>query len=129
MLKWFEMVRQKKSMPALISHKAKRVFLLLNHDVLADTLGHSDFDGEDWAIGDVIVFEDGTIARVEAFPEGGYTYSEPKPGDVREVVAQVKGYGDPRLGAANDIRSWQELFDMLRQPLPKEKGWLQRMFR
>lgn len=116
-------------MPILISHKAKRVFFLLNYDVLADTLGHSDFDGEDWAIGDLIVFEDGTIALVEAFAGGGHGYSEPTQGELREVVAQIKSYGDQRLGAVGDVQSWQELFDMLRQPLPHEKGWLWRIFR
>jgi hypothetical protein len=116
-------------MPALISHKAKRVFFLRNHDVLADTLGHSDFDGEDWAVGDLIVFEDGTIAWVEAFAEGGHGYSEPSQGDLREVVAQMKSYGDPRLPAASSIASWQQLFEMLRQPLPRQKGWLRSLLR
>ena len=119
----------KLSMPALISHKAKKVFFLRNHDVLADTLGHSDFDGEDWVIGDLIVFEDGTIARVEAFAEGGHGYSEPSPGDLRQVVAQMKSYGDPRLAAAGDVASWQQLFEVLRQPLPRQKGWLQRLLK
>ena len=115
-------------MPALISHKAKKVFFLRNHDVLADTLGHSDFDGEDWAIGDLVVFEDGTVAEVGAFPGGGHGYSEPTTGDLRHVVEQITSYGDSRLGATATIQSWEELFERLRQPLPKEKSWWQRVF-
>ncbi len=114
-------------MPALISHKAKRVFFLLNHDALADTLGHSDFDGEDWAIGDLIVFEEGTVAQVEPLSGGGHGYSEQSPGDLREIVMQMKSYGDPRLAAASDIAGWEDLFKMLRQPLPKEKSWWRRV--
>ena len=72
-------------MPALISHKAKRKCFLLNHDVLTDTLGHSDFDGEDWAIGDLIVFEDGTIAQVEP------------PSSLFQGAHHRAGIGEPKL--------------------------------
>ena len=116
-------------MPALISHKAKKVFFLRNHDVLADILGHSNFDGEDWAVGDLVVFENGTVAYVEAFPEGGHGYSEPANGELRSIVEEIRSYGDSRLEVASEVQTWEQLFQRLSQPLPIEMNWWHRMLR
>jgi len=41
-------------------------------EVLAEILGHGNFDGEDWAIGDRIIFSDGTESRIEHEPGGQF---------------------------------------------------------
>ncbi len=51
-------------MPIVLSSKGKSVQYVNSDDDLAIILGHSNFDGEDWSIGDMIVFEDSTMASI-----------------------------------------------------------------
>jgi hypothetical protein len=52
----------------LVINKSGAVYNVRNEAVLGEVLGHSNFDGEDWAIGDRIIFEDGTEARFIRVP-------------------------------------------------------------
>lgn len=51
-------------MPLVISHQANCKYHIHDDETIS-ILGHSDFEGEYWAIGDMIVFEDGTEAKIE----------------------------------------------------------------
>lgn len=109
-------------MPLVISHRAKRTFHVKNEEVLAEMLGHSDFDGEDWAVGDLVVFEGGTGAAIEK-QEQFHVWSDPKPLAVRDVLSAIRRYGDPRLRADDAIDSFETLFARFSAPLPAKSWW------
>jgi hypothetical protein len=110
-------------MPLVISHKAKSVSFVTNEEVLGEILGHSNFDGEDWAVGDRIVFEDGTGAFIERHASDPfYVWSEPAPLDLREAVAEAARY-DQRVAPASEVLSWQILFERFSSRPPKESLW------
>lgn len=114
-------------MPLVISGKAKKTFYLPNEECLCETLGHSDFDGQDWAVGDRIVWEDGTSALVERYQsEEFFGWSEPAPAALPEILALIWGYGDSRLPPESDVPSFDRLFYLLSQP-PERKNWLARL--
>jgi hypothetical protein len=70
-------------MPLVVSNKAKRIFVVRNEQWLGEILGHRNFDGENWEIGDSIVFEDGECAFIEKSSDGSFhVWSSPKPGDL-----------------------------------------------
>jgi hypothetical protein len=70
--------------------------------VLGEILGHSNFDGEDWAMGDRIIFEDGTEARIkQEAGEQFHVWDDPTPADFEEVKRAVD---------VTDASSWAELF-------------------
>jgi hypothetical protein len=78
-------------------------------------------EGRDWAIGDLIVFEDGTSAILARFPgQQFYTWGEPAPMDVRAAVSAVQQYGDPRLPPESDVATFDRLFFLMSQPLPRD---------
>ena len=101
-------------MPLVISHKAKCKYYIHDEEVLAEILGHSDFDGEYWAIGDMIVFEDGTEAKIEQ-PKGElfHVWSEPVPSDLRQVVELINQYHPVCPLKHANIDSWGALFTTL----------------
>ena len=109
-------------MPLVISHKAKRTFYIKNEEILGEILGHSNFDGEDWAIGDLIVFEDGTGAVIEK-QEQFHVWSYPKPIELCDVLSAIRSYGDPRLMPDENVDSFPKLFVRLSAPLPKKSWW------
>jgi hypothetical protein len=101
-------------MPLVISNKAKRVFAIRNEEVLGEILGHRDFDGEDWAIGDVIVFEDGDCALIELSDDGQFhVWSARTAGDLSAVLAKLASM--PGVQSLSGIRTWKELFDGIRE--------------
>lgn len=109
-------------MPLVISHYAKRTFYVRSEEVLGEILGHSNFDGENWAVGDLIVFEDGTgaaIMKQECF----HVWSDPKPIELHEVLTAIRSYGDPRLVADAEVDSFTRLFEALSVPLPQRSWW------
>lgn len=74
----------------LVIPKAGAIQYVRSEEVLAEILGHSNFDGEDWAIGDRLVFEDGTEARIKL--ELGvqfHVWDDPIPADFDEVKRAV----------------------------------------
>ena len=101
-------------MPLVISHNAKCKYYIRSEEVLAEILGHDDFDGEYWAIGDTIVFEDGTEAQIEQ-PEGEkfHVWSKPLPSDLRKVVDQLNQYHPINPLRHSAIDSWDTLFTIL----------------
>ena len=109
-------------MPLVISHKAKRTFHVKSEEFLGEILGHSNFDGEDWAVGDLIVFEDGTGAVIEKHQQF-HVWSDPKPVELRDVPSAIRSYGDPRLPSDDSIDSFEKLFDRLSAPLAKKSWW------
>ena len=89
-------------MPLVIS-KAGDVQYVKYEETLAEILGHSNFDGEDWAIGDRIIFENGTESRIKQEPgEQFYVWENPTPAAFEEVKRAV--------GVA-DASDWAGLFE------------------
>ncbi len=67
-------------MPIVISQHSKTIRYLPSEECLSETLGHSNFDDEVWAVGDLIVFEDGEQAVIEMQGEA-HVWSEPEPAE------------------------------------------------
>ena len=88
-------------MPIVIPQNAS-VAYVRTEEILNELLGHVNFDGEPWAIGDRIIFEDGTESRIAQVPdEQFYTWGDPVPADFSEVKQAA------RFEGATD---WAELF-------------------
>ena len=78
-----------------------------SEEVLAEILGHSNFDGEDWAIGDRIIFEDGTESRIKQEPgEQFYVWDDPTPAKLEDVRQAV---------CVTDASDWAALFATFEQ--------------
>jgi hypothetical protein len=90
-------------MPLVIPRKARSARYVRSEEALAEILGHSDFDGEDWAVGDRLIFEDGTEALIVLHPEGTFhVWDDPTtPADLDEVR---------RLIGRSDVATWDQLF-------------------
>jgi hypothetical protein len=102
-------------MPLVISRKAKQVFLIRNEEWLGEILGHSDFDGEDWTIGDEIVFEDGMTAEIVKLPgEKFHDWSEPMPGNLSVLLARIESLSAPKGLLIASVEDWKQLFDKAR---------------
>jgi hypothetical protein len=109
-------------MPLVISQKAKWTFYVKSEETLGEILGHSNFDGEDWAVGDAIIFEEGTRSTIQKH-EQFHIWSDPKPAKLDEVLSLIQGYDDPRLTPNDEIDSWAKLFQKLSVPLPRTSWW------
>ena len=93
-------------MPLVIPRKTGLVRYVESEEALGELLGHSDFDGEDWAVGDRILFEDGMEALIVLHPEGTFhVWSDPSPADFDDVKRAV---GRP------EAETWDQLFAALR---------------
>lgn len=76
-------------MPLVIS-KPGGVNDVRSEEVLGERLGHSNFDGENWAVGDRIIFEDGTESTIEEEPdEVFHAWRAPTLADFDEVKRVV----------------------------------------
>lgn len=74
----------------LVIPKSGAVQYVRSEEVLAEILGHINFDGEDWAIGDRLIFEDGTEARIKQEPgEQFHVWGDPVTADFDEVKRAV----------------------------------------
>lgn len=92
-------------MPLVISQKSGAVTYVKSEEVLAELLGHSHFDGEDWAVGDRLIFEDGTEARIKQEPgELFHTWSDPQNSNLDDVKNAVN---------CPAIKSWAGLFEVI----------------
>jgi hypothetical protein len=88
-------------MPLVIT-KSGAVHWVPSEEVLAELLGHSDFDGEEWAVGDRLIFEDGTESRIREEPGHRFhSWEEPTAADLEEVK---------RAAGVADARDWDALF-------------------
>jgi hypothetical protein len=86
-------------MPLIIS-KAGDVQYVKYAETLAEILEHGNFDGEDWAIGDRIIFENGTESRIQQEPgERFHVWDEPTTANLEEVKRAVK---------VPDAANWEE---------------------
>jgi hypothetical protein len=86
----------------LVIPKSGAVQYIRSEEVLGEILGHSNFDGEDWAIGDRLIFEDGTESRIKQEPgEQFHVWGDSTPADFEEVKRAV--------GVA-DASDWSALF-------------------
>lgn len=86
----------------LVIPESGAVKYVRSEEVLGEILGHSHFDGEDWAIGDRLIFEDGTEARIKQEPgEQFHVWDEPTHADFDEVK---------RLAGVTDASNWAEFF-------------------
>ncbi len=102
-------------MPLVISKKAKKVFVIRNEEWLGEILGHSNFDGENWAIGDEIVFEDGMTAEIiQSEDKHFYVWSDPKESQLSEVLDLLGRVARIDDSTKSEIRTWQELFMKIR---------------
>lgn len=86
-------------MPLVITYSL-RVFYIPNKDLLQEILWHTDFDGEPWAIGDRIVFEDGTESQIVP-EEESHTWGETTIANLDEIN-QTTG--------VKTATSWGEIF-------------------
>lgn len=86
----------------LVIPKSGSVQYVPSKEWLGEILGHSNFDGEDWAIGDRLIFEEGTESRIKQEPgELFYVWDDPTAADFEEVKRAI---GVP------DASDWPELF-------------------
>jgi hypothetical protein len=86
----------------LVIPKSGAIQYVQHEDVLAEILGHSNFDGENWAIGDRLIFEDGTEARIKLVPgDQGHTWDDP----ILAHFDEVK-----RAAGLPNATNWAELF-------------------
>jgi len=92
------------SVPLVISRKSRSVHYVKSDEALGEILGETDFAGKPWAVGDRLIFEDGTESIIVLVPDGGFhAWGNPmKPADLAEVRATV---GRPTA------ESWEQLFD------------------
>jgi len=98
-------------MPLVISKKAKQVFLVRSEEWLGEILGHSNFDGEDWAVGDQIVFEDGMTSEiVRSRDQKFHVWSEPVPGKLSDVLAAIKSFPAAKGPPKAAVQDWRQLF-------------------
>ena len=82
--------------------KSGAVHYVPGEEALGEILGHSNFDGYDWAIGDRLIFEEGTESRIKQEPgEQFYVWDDPTPADFEEVK---RATGAPHASA------WPHLF-------------------
>jgi hypothetical protein len=110
-------------MPLVISKKAKCVAFVESEEILGEILGHSNFNGEDWAVGDRIVFEDGSGAFIEQHPgDRFHVWSEPAPLNLRDIVIEASRY-DQRIAQAEEIPSWRALFEKLSMRPQRQSFW------
>ncbi len=89
-------------MPIVITKKYSSIHFVPTEDILAEILGHSNFDGEDWSIGDRIIFEDGTEAFIDQEPgELFHIWTEQQPADFDTIKKLLK---------QPEATEWSELF-------------------
>lgn len=89
-------------MPLVISKTSGSVHYIKYHETLMETLEHSNFDGEEWAVGDHVIFEDGNEAHiVHNSNASSYALTEPKSADLSAVKQTVQIPG---------ATSWSDLF-------------------
>jgi hypothetical protein len=99
-------------MPLVIPRSAPPQYVH-SEEILAETLGHSDFDREPWAIGDRVIFEDGTEARIMLEPgEEFHVWSDQVPADLAEIRT---------LLGMEQAEDWAQLFAAF-EPRPKSSG-------
>lgn len=103
-------------MPLVISQETHRKSIVQSEEVLAEILGHRDFDGEDWACGDLILFEDGTEAHIVSDATGQFhVWSEPQSSDLCRAIAAINRGNPGQPLTANDFPDWHALFTHLRR--------------
>jgi hypothetical protein len=93
--------------PLVISRKGRSVHYVRSDDDLTEILGSGDFEGKPWAVGDRLIFEDGTESIIVLVPDGSFhAWGNPmKRADLDEVRQAV---GRPAA------ESWEQLFDSFR---------------
>jgi hypothetical protein len=78
-------------MPVVIAQKVGQCFFVDGEEGLAVILGHSDFDGYPFRVGDLVVFEDETVARIENEPGRRFhTWSTAVSRTIREVIEHCR---------------------------------------
>ena len=105
-------------MPLVISQKTKEKSYILSTEILAELLGHSNFDGENWSVGDLIIFEDQTSATIERHVDGFHIWSEPKPIELINVKQNISKFDSE---FTKDIQTWEQLFSSENYPKPFQK--------
>src|SRR5947209_6207757 len=94
-------------MPIVIT-KSGGVQYVRSSEVLAEILGHTNFDDENWTIGDRIIFEDGTQSRIKQEPrEQVFNWDDPTPADLEEVKVALR---------VADAADWRQLFKRFEAP-------------
>jgi hypothetical protein len=97
----------------LVIPRSGEVEYVRGEEVLAEILGRPNFDNHPWAVGDRIVFEDGTEAKIRREPgQPFHGWGEPVPANLHEVR---------RAAAAPGAEGWSELFAAVaaREPRPR----------
>jgi hypothetical protein len=93
--------------PLVITRKSRSVHYVRSEEELAEILTELDFAGKPWAVGDRLIFEDGTESIIVLVQDGTmHVWGNPvKPADFEEVRQAV---GKP------DAADWQQLFSSFR---------------
>lgn len=102
-------------MPIVVSHNSKSVEYFASEQALFELLGHSNFDGADWAVGDLVIFEDGSESTIRLSPdcsddERFYDCDDGVAGDFDKVLAVINKYRKDKEFAGAEIRNWPSLF-------------------
>lgn len=112
----------------LVIPKSGSVQYVPSEEWLGEILGHSNFDGEDWAIGDRLIFEDGTESRIKQEPgEQFYVWADPMAADFEEVKRAIgvpHATGWPELFRTAEVSELQNDLRRAIRALPKRFGCL-----
>lgn len=97
-------------MPLVVSLNAREVVYFAHEDSIGNILGHSNFDGFDWAVGDLILFETGEVASIIEMPEIlAFNWTDPVPLSIEDgliLISKVRADGSGWW----KIKDWPELF-------------------
>ena len=91
-------------MPIVISQNTGSVQYIEHEETLTEILEHTDFDGEDWSVGDRVVFENGTESRIVR-SSLSYATDAAHPADFDDVKRAVQ---------LQQARNWSDLFASFR---------------
>ena len=104
-------------MPIVLSSKGKNAQYVNSDDDLALILGHSNFDGEDWSIGDAIVFEDSTTATIICdVSKSFYVWTDQESVTVDEVIQKIERLTGAKAVDGNLPKDVSSIIETYRRP-------------
>lgn len=115
------------AMPLVISHASNEVCYVQCENELAEILGHSNFDGEDWAIGDTVLFEDGTTATIKLLEDDEfYVWTDNEPIELSDAIEQSVRYRAEARDPLSSVDDWEGFFGYFQEKpriQPDQSGW------
>lgn len=90
---------------------------------MAEILGHTNFDGEDWAIGDTLIFEDGTTATIRLEDNDEFhVWTDNVPLDLSDAINQIIEYRTTASEALSETDNWESLFEYFQEHPNSQPG-------